>query len=196
MKGTLFTVQKALPLLKDGGSIILTGSTAGITGIPAFSVYSASKAAIRSFARSWILDLAPRKIRINVLAPGATSTPGWHGLATSEDAHKEMIRFVESATPLGRLADPDEVASVALFSLPTKAVSSPVANCLLMEAPLRFSCLLLFRHLGAADAQIRYLVLPMRSEGTENYAGEQLAALVTRDAMIGVAPARIPGSAS
>ena len=115
VKGTLFTVQKALPLLKDGGSIILTGSTAGITGTPAFSVYSASKAAIRSFARSWILDLAPRKIRINVLAPGATSTPGWHGLATSEDAHKEMIRLVELATPLGRLADPDEVASVALF---------------------------------------------------------------------------------
>jgi NAD(P)-dependent dehydrogenase (short-subunit alcohol dehydrogenase family) len=82
VKGTLFTVQTALPLLKDGSSIILTGSTAGKTGTPAFSVYSASKAAIRNFARSWILDLAPRKIRINVLAPGATSTPGWHGLST------------------------------------------------------------------------------------------------------------------
>jgi len=115
VKGTLFTVQKALPLLKDGASIILTGSTAGSTGTPAFSVYSASKAAIRNFARSWILDLAPRKIRVNVLAPGATSTPGWHGLATSESAHKEMIRFVDSTTPLGRLGDPAEVASVALF---------------------------------------------------------------------------------
>ena len=115
VKGTLFTVQKALPLLKDGGSIILTGSTAGATGTPAFSVYSASKAAFRNFARSWILDLAPRKIRINVLSPDATSTPGWHGLATSEDAHREMIRYVESTTPLGRLGDPNEVASAALF---------------------------------------------------------------------------------
>jgi NAD(P)-dependent dehydrogenase (short-subunit alcohol dehydrogenase family) len=115
VKGTLFTVQKALPLLKDGGSIILTGSTAGATGTPAFSVYSASKAAIRNFARSWILDLAPRKIRVNVLSPGATSTPGWHGLSTSEDAHKEMIKFVQSTTPLGRLGDPDEIARAALF---------------------------------------------------------------------------------
>jgi NAD(P)-dependent dehydrogenase (short-subunit alcohol dehydrogenase family) len=115
VKGTLFTVQKALPLLKDGGSIILTGSTAGATGTPAFSVYSASKAAIRNFARSWILDLASRKVRVNVLSPGATSTPGWHALSTSEDGHKEMVRFVQSTTPLGRLGDPDEVASAALF---------------------------------------------------------------------------------
>jgi NAD(P)-dependent dehydrogenase (short-subunit alcohol dehydrogenase family) len=115
VKGTLFTVQTALPLLRDGGSIILTGSTAGATGTPAFSVYSASKAAIRNFARCWILDLAPRKIRVNVLAPGATSTPGWHGLSTSEAVHKDMIRFVETTTPLGRLAEPTEVASAALF---------------------------------------------------------------------------------
>jgi NAD(P)-dependent dehydrogenase (short-subunit alcohol dehydrogenase family) len=115
VKGTLFTVQKALPLLKDGGSIILTGSTTGTMGTPAFSVYSASKAAIRNFARTWILDLAPRKIRVNVLVPGATSTPGWHGLSSSEDAHKEMIRFVEATTPLGRLGNPDEAASAALF---------------------------------------------------------------------------------
>ena len=78
VKGTLFTVQKALPLLKDGASIILTGSTSATTGIPDFSVYSASKAAVRNFARGWILELAPRKIRVNVLVPGATSTPGWH----------------------------------------------------------------------------------------------------------------------
>lgn len=115
VKGTLFTVQKALPLLKDGGSIILTGSTAGATGTPAFSVYSASKAAIRNFARSSILDLAPRKLRVNVLSPGATSTPGWHALSTSEDAHKAMIGFVELTTPLGRLGDPDEIARAALF---------------------------------------------------------------------------------
>jgi NAD(P)-dependent dehydrogenase (short-subunit alcohol dehydrogenase family) len=115
VKGILFTVQKALPLLKDGSSIILTGSTAATKGTPAFSVYSASKAAIRNFARSWILDLAPRRIRINVLSPGATSTPGWHDLATSEETHKQMVGFVESTTPLGRLGEPREIARAALF---------------------------------------------------------------------------------
>ena len=115
VKGTLFTVQKALPLLKDGASIVLTGSTAAVTGIPAFSVYSASKAAIRNFARSWILDLAPRKIRVNVLAPGSTSTPGWHNLAPSNDVHEGMVSSVEATTPLGRLGNPDETASAALF---------------------------------------------------------------------------------
>jgi NAD(P)-dependent dehydrogenase (short-subunit alcohol dehydrogenase family) len=115
VKGTLFTVQKALPLLRDDSSIILTGSTAGLTGTPGFSVYSASKAAIRSFARNWILDLAERRIRVNVLTPGATSTPGWHDLATSDDAHEAMIRFVSTTTPLRRLADPVEAANAALF---------------------------------------------------------------------------------
>jgi NAD(P)-dependent dehydrogenase (short-subunit alcohol dehydrogenase family) len=115
VRGTLFTVQKALPYLKDAASIILTGSTTGTTGTPAFSAYSASKAAIRNFARSWILDLADRAIRVNVLVPGNTSTPGWHDLAPSEDAHQEMIKFVESTTPLRRLAHPDEVARAAVF---------------------------------------------------------------------------------
>jgi NAD(P)-dependent dehydrogenase (short-subunit alcohol dehydrogenase family) len=104
-----------LPLLKDGASVILTGSTTGTTGVPAFSVYSASKAAVRNFARGWILDLAPRKIRVNVLVPGATSTPGWHNLAPSEQVNQEMIKAVEATTPLGRLGNPDEVASGALF---------------------------------------------------------------------------------
>lgn len=115
VKGTLFTVQKALPLLKDGASVVLTGSTSSVTGIPAFSVYSASKAAIRNFARSWILDLAPRKIRVNVLVPGSTSTPGWHNLAPSNDVHEGMVSSVEATTPLGRLGNPDETASAALF---------------------------------------------------------------------------------
>jgi NAD(P)-dependent dehydrogenase (short-subunit alcohol dehydrogenase family) len=115
VKGTLFTVQKALPLMGEGGSVILTGSTAASTGTPAFSVYSASKAAIRSFARNWILDLKGSGIRVNVLAPGSTSTPGWHGLAASEKANKEMIKLVEAATPLGRLGAPEEVAAAALF---------------------------------------------------------------------------------
>jgi NAD(P)-dependent dehydrogenase (short-subunit alcohol dehydrogenase family) len=115
VKGTLFTVQKALPLMTSGASIILTGSTAASTGTPAFSVYAASKAAIRSFARNWILDLKGTGIRVNVLAPGSTSTPGWHGLAPSDEANREMIASVEAATPLGRLADPDEIAAAALF---------------------------------------------------------------------------------
>jgi NAD(P)-dependent dehydrogenase (short-subunit alcohol dehydrogenase family) len=86
-----------------------------VTGGASFSVYSATKAAIRNFARSWILDLAPRKIRVNVLVPGATSTPGWHGLATTQEASDEMIKYVQSATPLGRLAKPEETANAALF---------------------------------------------------------------------------------
>ena len=115
VKGTLFTVQKALPLLKEGASVILTGSTSATTGVPAFSVYSASKAAVRNFARAWILELAPRKIRVNILVPGATSTPGWHGLSPDETLNSEMIRAVESTTPLGRLAEPADVAAAALF---------------------------------------------------------------------------------
>ena len=115
VKGTLFTVQKALPLMKNGGSIILTGSRTGTTGTPAFSVYSASKAAVRNFARSWILDLAPRKIRVNVLVPGATSTPGLHALSPSEDAHQAMIEALVAAIPLGRMGEPEEAARAALF---------------------------------------------------------------------------------
>jgi NAD(P)-dependent dehydrogenase (short-subunit alcohol dehydrogenase family) len=115
VKGTLFTVQKALPLMKDGGSIILTGSTTGTTGTPAFSVYSASKAAVRNFARSWILDLAPRRIRVNVLVPGATSTPGLHDLAPTEEARRAMTQGLIAGIPLGRMGEPDETARAALF---------------------------------------------------------------------------------
>ena len=115
VKGTLFTVQKALPLLRDGASVILTGSTAGSTGGPSFSVYSASKAAIRNFARSWIQDLAPRRIRVNVLVPGATSTPGLHGLTHTEEQNRAFVAAMEAAAPLGRMGSPDEIASAALF---------------------------------------------------------------------------------
>jgi NAD(P)-dependent dehydrogenase (short-subunit alcohol dehydrogenase family) len=114
-KGTFFTVQKALPLLRDGASIILTGSTAATTGNEAFSVYAATKAAIRSFARNWMLDLSARKIRINVVVPGATSTPGWHDLAQSEEQNRAMIAATEASTPLGRLAMPEETAAAVLF---------------------------------------------------------------------------------
>lgn len=115
VKGTLFTVQKALPLLVDGASVILTGSTAASRGSPAFSVYSASKAAIRSFARNWSLDLAPRRIRVNVLVPGATSTPGLHGLSPSEEAGRAFVAAMEAQIPLGRMGSPDETAAAALF---------------------------------------------------------------------------------
>ncbi|BCG75394.1 oxidoreductase [Mesorhizobium sp. 113-1-2] len=115
VKGTLFTVQKALPLLKDDASIILVGSTTGTTGTPNFSVYSASKAAIRNFARSWILDLAGRAIRVNVLSPGSTLTPGLSDLAPAGAARDRMFGSLKAATPLGRLADPDETAGAALF---------------------------------------------------------------------------------
>lgn len=115
VKGTLFTVQKALPLLVDGASVILTGSTAASMGGPSFSVYGASKAAIRAFARSWIQDLAPRRIRVNVLAPGATSTPGLHGLSASEEANRAFVAAMEAQIPLGRMGTPDEIAAAALF---------------------------------------------------------------------------------
>lgn len=114
VKGTLFTVHKALPLLKDGASVILTGSTASSRGVPAFSVYSASKAAIRSFARSWIIDLGPRRIRVNALAPGGTLTPGWSALVPPEQ-HEALVAGASASTPLGRVADPDEIAAAALF---------------------------------------------------------------------------------
>jgi NAD(P)-dependent dehydrogenase (short-subunit alcohol dehydrogenase family) len=115
VKGTLFTVQKGLPLMTSGGSIILTGSTTGAMGTPAFSVYSATKAAIRNFARSWTLDLKGSGIRVNVLSPGATATPGLDGVANSTGQPDAAIAGLKAQTPLGRLADPDEVAAAALF---------------------------------------------------------------------------------
>src|SRR6202007_12122 len=115
VKGTLFTVQKALPLMRSGGSIILTGSTTGSMGTPAFSVYSATKAAIRNFARSWALDLKGAGIRVNVLSPGATATPGLLNGLVRTGQKDAMIAGLIDQIPLGRMADPDDIADVALF---------------------------------------------------------------------------------
>lgn len=114
VKGTVFTVQKALPLMSKGGSIILTGSTTGVMGTPAFSIYSASKAAIRNLARSWALDLKGTGIRVNVLSPGATNTPGLHGVAEAAGGSTIYDALI-AQTPAGRIADPADVAAVALF---------------------------------------------------------------------------------
>src|ERR1700675_1959857 len=115
VKGTLFTVQKALALMWAGGSIILTGSTTGSMGTPAFSVYSATMAAIRNFARSWALDLKGTGIRVNVLSPGATTTPGLlNGLAKT-GMQEALLAGLASQAPLERVGNPDETAAVALF---------------------------------------------------------------------------------
>jgi NAD(P)-dependent dehydrogenase (short-subunit alcohol dehydrogenase family) len=110
----LFTVQKALPLLVPGASVILTGSSTSATGGPSFSVYAATKAAVRNFARSWIVDLKDRGIRVNVLSPGPTKTPGLVGLVTEEAQHG-LLTTLADGIPLGRVADPDEIAAAAVF---------------------------------------------------------------------------------
>jgi len=110
VRGVLFAVQKALPLLSRGSSVILTGSIASIKGFPAFSVYDATKAAIRSFARGWIIDLKGRDIRINVLSPGHTETPGLSTLA-DQSVHDMM----KANVPLGRMGTSDDLAKAAVF---------------------------------------------------------------------------------
>jgi NAD(P)-dependent dehydrogenase (short-subunit alcohol dehydrogenase family) len=114
VKGLFFSVQKGLPLMKDGGSVILTGSVADIKGFPAMSVYSATKAAVRSFARTWINDLQDRRIRVNVLSPGHIDTPILEDLQQG-DALVRMKKEMENSVPLGRLGDPDEIAKAVSF---------------------------------------------------------------------------------
>ncbi|WP_327033590.1 SDR family oxidoreductase [Micromonospora ureilytica] len=113
--GTIFTVQKALPLLNEGASIVLTGSTAASNGTPAFSVYAASKAAIRSFGRTWAAELIGRKVRVNTLIPGSTETPGLAGLAPSPAEAPGLLKAIASGVPMQRMAHPDEIANAALF---------------------------------------------------------------------------------
>lgn len=116
VKAVIFTVQKALPLMGKGSSIVLTGSTAGTEGTAAFSVYSASKAAVRNLARSWALDLKDTGIRVNVVSPGATHTPGLVELAGDDRAQQQgLLDFLASRIPLGRVGNPDEIAKASLF---------------------------------------------------------------------------------
>lgn len=110
VKGLLLTVQGALPLMGEGGSIILTGSSASVKAFPNFSLYAATKAAVRSFARSWTLELADRGIRVNVLSPGGTETE-----KALELMGDDGVAALANATPVGRLADPDEIGAVAAF---------------------------------------------------------------------------------
>ncbi len=110
VRGTLFTVQKALPLLNDGASIFMTGSNAAAKGFPGFGVYAASKLALRSFARTWLNELKARKIRVNLLVPGAIATPMQEEVLTNE-----AKQYFESLIPRGTMGQPEEVATVALF---------------------------------------------------------------------------------
>ena len=115
VKGVLFTVQKALPLLRDGASVILTSSITGIKGTPAFSVYSATKAAVRNFARSWILDLKDRRIRVNAVSPGLIDTAGLNDLFGGGDQAQGTKDFLIGQIPAGRIGQPEEIARAVMF---------------------------------------------------------------------------------
>jgi NAD(P)-dependent dehydrogenase (short-subunit alcohol dehydrogenase family) len=115
VRGTVFTVQKALPLLNKGASVILAGSTAATSGTPAFGVYAATKAAIRSFGRTWAVELAARGVRVNVIVPGPTETAGLRDLADDAAKADGLIAHLGSGLPLGRVARPDEIANAVLF---------------------------------------------------------------------------------
>jgi len=115
VKGLLFTVQKALPLLPDGASIILNASVVASKGLPMNSVYSATKAAIRSFARTWATDLKDRRIRVNAVSPGSIDTPGLNGLLASSGTGEQSKKMLSNVTPLGRFGTPDEIAKAVVF---------------------------------------------------------------------------------
>ena len=111
VKGVLFTVQKALPLMSEGASIILNASIVASKGLPDWSVYSATKAAVRSFARTWTTDLKARRIRVNAVSPGLIDTPPWHSIEGAE----ERMKTISSSVPLGRFGTPDEIAKAVVF---------------------------------------------------------------------------------
>ena len=115
VKGVLFTVQKALPLLTDGASIVLNASIVASKGLPANAIYSASKAAVRSFARTMSTDLKARQIRVNAVSPGPTDTPGFNELVNSSEVGQHRIKMISSTIPLGRLGRPEEIAKAVTF---------------------------------------------------------------------------------
>jgi NAD(P)-dependent dehydrogenase (short-subunit alcohol dehydrogenase family) len=115
VKGLLFTVQKALPLMPDGASIILNASIVGSKGFSANSVYSATKAAVRSFARTWTTDLKHRRIRVNALSPGSIDTPGLNDLLASSETGQQRAKMIANTVPLGRFGRPDEIAKAVVF---------------------------------------------------------------------------------
>jgi NAD(P)-dependent dehydrogenase (short-subunit alcohol dehydrogenase family) len=115
VKGLLFTVQKALPLLPDGASIILNASIVASKGLSANSVYSATKAAVRSFARTWTTDLRDRRIRVNALSPGSIDTPGLSGLLASSPTGEQRAKMISNSIPLARFGTPDEIAKAVVF---------------------------------------------------------------------------------
>jgi NAD(P)-dependent dehydrogenase (short-subunit alcohol dehydrogenase family) len=115
VKGLLFTVQKALPLLPDGASIILNASIVASKGLASNSVYSATKAAVRSFARTWTTDLKARHIRVNAVSPGSIDTPGLNELLGSSETGQQRLKMISTAVPLGRLGKPDEIANAVVF---------------------------------------------------------------------------------
>jgi NAD(P)-dependent dehydrogenase (short-subunit alcohol dehydrogenase family) len=115
VKGLLFTVQKALPLMPDGASIILNASIVASKGFSANSVYSATKAAVRSFARTWTTDLKARHIRVNAVSPGSIDTPGLNDLLASSETGQQRAKMIASAVPLGRFGRPSEIAKAVVF---------------------------------------------------------------------------------
>lgn len=115
VKGVLFTVQNALPLMPDGASIILNASVVGSKGLSSNSVYSATKAAIRSFARTWTTDLKERRIRVNAISPGTIDTPGLNDLLASAAAGQERVQMMHNSVPLGRFGTADEIARAVVF---------------------------------------------------------------------------------
>jgi NAD(P)-dependent dehydrogenase (short-subunit alcohol dehydrogenase family) len=115
VKGVLFTVQKALPLLRDGGSIILNASIVGSKGLSSNSVYSATKAAVRSFARTWTTDLKDRRIRVNAISPGPIDTPGLSELLASSETGEQRKKMISNTVPLGRFGKPEEIAKAVVF---------------------------------------------------------------------------------
>jgi NAD(P)-dependent dehydrogenase (short-subunit alcohol dehydrogenase family) len=115
VKGLLFSVQKALPLFSDGGAIVLNSSIANTVGTPGFGVYSATKAAVRSFARTWTSELRDSKIRVNVVSPGPIETPIFDTMGLSTQQHDELAEQLKTNVPLGRFGAPEEVAEAVLF---------------------------------------------------------------------------------